>query len=132
MPHHTVENMVPPTKKYFPVCKGSLGLAVGGLLLCGRLDARLLSQRLFFLRLCAVLIRVLCALAIFRSSVALLRLHHHPPEARGDCPEIGRDRPRWRLPLLRLDHHPPRECRSHAPQQMRRLEALLEALKAHG
>ena len=45
MPHHTVENMVPPTKKSFPVCKGSLGLAVGGLLLCGRLDARLLSQR---------------------------------------------------------------------------------------
>ena len=83
--------MVPLTQFPLPVCKGSLGLAVGGLLLCGRLDARLLSQRLFFLRLCAVLIRVLCALAIFRSSVALLRLYHHPPEARGDCPEIGRD-----------------------------------------
>lgn len=82
--------------------QGSLGLAVGGLLLCGRLDARLLSQRLFFLRLCAVLIRVLCALAIFRSSVALLRLYHHPPEvcshtclsaADGECDDGGADAP---------------------------------------
>ncbi|EOD19315.1 hypothetical protein EMIHUDRAFT_242988 [Emiliania huxleyi CCMP1516] len=70
--------------------QGSLGLAVGGLLLCGRLDARLLSQRLFFLRLCAVLIRVLCALAIFRSSVCS---HTCLSAADGECDDGGADAP---------------------------------------